>query len=330
MTGTERGDTPPVDEVVTATDGDGEGRDRDGGGGDESADADDESGADADAVTARQDAIAGARTTAPILLGVVPFGLVAGVTAVEAGLDPLQAVGMSVVVFAGASQLAAIDLLGRTAPATVVVLTALVINLRFVMYSASLAPYLRRLGAPARWLSAYVLTDQAYAVSLAEFRSRGPDERSRLWYYLGSALSLWVTWQAATAVGAVAGAAVPPDLSLEFAVPLTFLALLVPAIEDRNTGAVAAVSGAVGVAAATLPFDLGLVTAAVVGVALGVVLDHRDGTFPVTEGIGHADDGDGAGDGPDADTGAGGGRSDEAADTGSSRSDETTEGGERR
>lgn len=296
MTGPDRGDTRPS-EAVAATDGSKEGDrnrgDRDGG------------------ATARRDALSGARTTAPILLGVVPFGLVAGVTAVEAGLSPLQAVGMSVVVFAGASQLAAIELLGRTAPATVVVVTALVINLRFVMYSASLAPYLRRLGAPARWVSAYVLTDQAYAVSLAEFRSSAPDERSRLWYYLGSALSLWVTWQVATAVGAVAGAAVPPDLSLEFAVPLTFLALLVPAIEDRNTGVVAAVSGSVGVAAATLPFDLGLVTAALAGVALGVALDRRDGAFPVTEGIGHADGGNGDG----------------ATDTGTSDGSDATPGG---
>ena len=236
----------------------------------------------ADRSPALTDAAAGARTTAPILLGVVPFGLVAGVTAVEAGMSPVQAVAMSVVVFAGASQLAAIELIGDTAPVAVIVATALVINLRFVMYSASIAPYLRRLGAPARWVSAYVLTDQAYAVSLAEFRETAPGERSRLWYYLGSALSLWVTWQVATAVGAVAGAAVPAGLSLEFAVPLTFLALLVPAIEDRHTGAVAAVSGVVGVGAAVLPFDLGIVSAGAVGVAVGVTLDLRTGAFPVT------------------------------------------------
>ncbi len=241
-------------------------------------------------MTARGDALDGARTVAPILLGVLPFGLVVGVTAVEAGLSPLQAVGMSVIVFAGAAQLAAIELLGRSAPAAVVVVTALVVNLRMVMYSASLAPYLRRLSAPARWVSAYVLTDQAYAVSLAEFRETAPAERSRLWYYLGGAVSLWVTWQAATVFGAVAGAAVPDGLSLEFAVPLTFLALVFPAISDRHTAAVAGVSGAVGVGTAVLPFDLGLVTAAVVGVALGVALDHRAGRFPVTDG-GHGDAG---------------------------------------
>ena len=260
---------------------------------------------------APRDAVAGARVTAPILLGVVPFGLVAGVTAVEAGMSPGQAVAMSVVVFAGASQLAAIELIGNTAPVGVIVGTALVINLRFVMYSASVAPYFRRLSAPARWVSAYVLTDQAYAVSLAEFRDTTPEERSRLWYYLGSALSLWVTWQVATAVGAVAGAAVPAGFSLEFAVPLTFLALLVPAVEDRHTAAVAAVSGAGGVAAAVLPFDLGIVTAGAVGVALGVALDVRTGAFPVTE--------DPVGDGEESDV--------TPADDGD---DEADEGGDRR
>jgi 4-azaleucine resistance transporter AzlC len=226
---------------------------------------------------------------APILLGVVPFGLVAGVTAVEAGMTTPQAVGMSVILFAGASQLAAIELIGRTAPVAVIVLTALVINLRFVMYSASLAPYLRRASAPARWLSAYVLTDQGYAVSLAEFRETRPAERSRFWYYLGGSLTLWVTWQLSTATGAVAGAAVPDGLSLGFAVPLTFLALLVPALTDRVTLLVAAVSGTVAAVAAVLPLDLGLVTAAVVGVTLGVALDRRAERFPVTDAEADAD-----------------------------------------
>lgn len=243
-----------------------------------------------DRTAGRRDAIDGARTMAPILLGVVPFGLVAGVTAVEAGMTPLQAVAMSVLVFAGAAQLAAIELVARSAPVAVVVLTVLVINLRYIMYSASLAPYLRCVRAPARWLSAYVLTDQAYAVSLAEFRETRPTERSRLWYYLGGSFALWSGWQVSTAVGAVAGAAVPDGLSLGFAVPLTFLALLVPALTDRTTLLVAGVSATVGVAAASLPFDLGLVTAALVGVTVGVTLDLGTGRFPVTEDE-DADDG---------------------------------------
>lgn len=234
-------------------------------------------------MTARRDFLAGVRALAPILLGVIPFGLVAGVTAVEAGLTPVQAVGMSAIMFAGASQLAAIDLFGRTAPLAVIVLTALVINLRFVMYSASLAPYLRRAGGPARWVGAYLLTDQAYAVSVAEYSDTTPAERSRTWFYLGGAVTLWLPWQVATGAGAVAGAALPPGLSLEFAVPLTFMALVVPAVEDRWTAAAGGIAAVAGVLAAPLPFDLGLVSAALVGIAAGVGLELRAGEFPTTE-----------------------------------------------
>lgn len=234
--------------------------------------------------TARRDFVAGGRAVGPILLGVVPFGLIAGVTAVNAGISPLQAVGMSVIVFAGAAQLAAIDLIGRSAPIAVVVLTVVVINLRFVMYSASIAPYFRQLAAPWKWLSAYVLTDQAYAVSLTEFRATAPDERSRKWFYLGAASMLWIVWQISTFAGAAVGASMPAGLSLEFAVPLTFMALLVPALDDRATVVAALVAGTVGVVGAVLPFNLGLITAALVGIAAGVTLEVRAGRFPKTAG----------------------------------------------
>ncbi|PSP82402.1 branched-chain amino acid ABC transporter permease [Halobacteriales archaeon QS_1_68_17] len=243
-------------------------------------------------MSVRGDYLAGARAVAPVLVGIVPFGLIAGATAVAAGIPPFQAVAMSVIVFAGASQLAAIDLIGRTAPVGVVVLTAVVVNLRLTMYSASIAPYFRGFRAPAKWISAYVLTDQAYALSLTEFRETAPDERSRLWFYLGAATPLWLVWQVATAVGAVLGASVPEGLSLGFAVPLTFLALLFPAIEDRPTAGAALVAGVVAVAGAPLPFNLGLVAAAIAGVAAGTLLEMRAGTFPTT---GHVpDDGESA------------------------------------
>ena len=119
----------------------------------------------------RADLRRGVVDVAPLMLGVVPFGLVAGIAAVEAGLDLPLAVAMSVFVFAGASQLAALELLGGDAPLTVVVLTAAVINLRMLMYSASIAPYFR--GLPGRWRAglAYLLTDQAYVLAVARYRS---------------------------------------------------------------------------------------------------------------------------------------------------------------
>jgi 4-azaleucine resistance transporter AzlC len=223
--------------------------------------------------SARESFLAGARATAPVLVGIVPFGLVAGAAAVGVGLSGLQAVGLSAIVFAGASQLAAIDLLGQDAPLAVVVVTALVINLRMVMYSASIAPYFQ--GVATRWRAglAYLLTDQAYALSVTRFGDDRPVRRR--WYYLGAAAPLWAVWQVCTVVGVVVGARVPESLPLSFAVPLTFLALLVPAITDRASGVAAAVGGAGAAVGVGLPLNLGLIAGALAGVLAGLVAESR-------------------------------------------------------
>lgn len=218
---------------------------------------------------AEEDLRAGFRDALPFLLGVIPFALVAGIAAVEAGLTPAQAVGMSVVVFAGAAQLAAIELLGETAPLAVVVGTAVVINLRMLMYSASIAPYFQAASRRTRLGLAYLLTDQAYAMSVATFA--GDEDRDRVGYYVGVGATLWVVWVLTTAVGVVVGAGVPPALELSFAVPLVFLALLVPAMKDRPTTVAGAVAGVVAVVAAGLPFNLGLLVGALAGIAAGLL-----------------------------------------------------------
>jgi 4-azaleucine resistance transporter AzlC len=190
---------------------------------------------------------------------------------VRVGLSGLHAVGLSVLVFAGASQLAAIELFGENAPVVVVVVTVLVINLRMTMYSASLAPYLQAFSTRWRAGMAYLLTDQAYALSVAEFRADKSVDRK--WYYLGTALSLWVVWQLCTVIGVVVGARVPESLPLEFAVPLTFLAILVPTITDSPSAVAAAVGGTIAVLGAGLPLNLGLITGGVVGVIAGLVVE---------------------------------------------------------
>ncbi len=227
----------------------------------------------------------GLRDVAPILLGVAPFALVAGATAVDAGLSPLQAVGLSVVVFAGASQLAAIGLLGDNAELVVVFATGVVINLRMLMYSASIAPHFRAFRS--RWKAAcsYLLTDQAYALSVTRYSTsdsggdadRDPDAGGRLQYYLAVGGALWVVWQVGSVVGIVVGARVPPAWGLEFAVPLVFLSLLVPATTSWPKLAAAAVGGGVAVAGAVLavPLNLGLIAGGAAGVATGVLVDAR-------------------------------------------------------
>jgi 4-azaleucine resistance transporter AzlC len=217
---------------------------------------------------------AGVRDVSPLMLGIVPFALVAGIAAVDAGLTLAEAVGMSVIVFAGASQLAALDLLGANAPLAVVIGTAAVINLRMVMYSASIAPHFSRYARETRAALAYFLTDQAYALSVAEFaRNEG---RTRWRYYLGAAASLWVVWQIGTVVGVVVGAGVPDAWGLTFAVPLVFLALLVPAMKDRPTTVAGVAGGAIAVVAAGLPLNLGLLAGAIVGILTGLIAEAID------------------------------------------------------
>jgi predicted branched-subunit amino acid permease len=220
----------------------------------------------------RSSFVAGVRAVLPATTGIVPFGLIVGAATVAAGLTTVDALGFSVVVFAGASQLAAIDLLTDGAALPVIVVTMLVINLRMVMYSASLASYFEGLPLVTRLPVAYVLTDYAYGLSVTRFEDDGAV--ARLWYYLGAALPIWVAWQLATVAGAVAGARVPESIPLEFVVPLVFIALLMPAIESRAAAGAAVVGGGVALAAATLPFNLGLMAGAVAGILAGVAVDR--------------------------------------------------------
>ena len=224
--------------------------------------------------TRKQAFFCGARAVAPILLGVVPFALIAGIAAVKVGFTRPEALGMSCIVFAGAAQLAAIDLLGHHAPLLVVILTALIINLRFFMYSASLAPHFEGLPLSGRGLLAYLLTDQAYAVSIAAYsgerRSRKP------WFYLGAALTLWSVWQAGTLAGAFLGGSIPRTWSLDFAIPLTFLALLFPTLRSRPDLVAAVGAGALALAAHRLPYNLGLLLAAAGGIVAGCLAEGRN------------------------------------------------------
>lgn len=241
-------------------------------------------------MNAQQAFVAGARATVPLLLGILPWGVIAGITAVNVGLSPVQMIGMSFLIFAGASQLAIIGLIGQTAPIAVVVLTAVVIDLRHLMYSASIAPFFRQYDRATKWFGAYFLNDETYAVSITEFRTATSDVQSRKPFYFGSGIAMLATWVGSTGIGAVLGANVPPGLSLEFAIPLTYIALLFSTLDDRLTEIAALVAGGVSILAAALPFNLGLMTAALVGIGTGVGVELRQGTFPTTD---HAPNTDG-------------------------------------
>jgi predicted branched-subunit amino acid permease len=219
--------------------------------------------------------LAGARAILPLSIGVFPFGLAYGVTAVESSLDDLVGLLASFIVLAGAAQLAISDLVDQGAPWFVVVGTALVINARFMMYSGALAPSFSEY--PGRWRIplAHFLTDQSTVSSLL-FNQRERDPRRRLAYYAGAGLSFAVSWWLGTIIGILIGATIPPEFQVGFAVPLMFVALAVPSIRDRATLIAAAVGFSVTLIARDAPLNTGLLIGAGVGIAFGMLARLRD------------------------------------------------------
>ena len=212
----------------------------------------------------------GARDGAPFILVVGPFALLFGVVATEAGLGVAEAMGFSVLVIAGASQFAALQQMVENAPTVMVIATALVVNLRMAMYSASLTPHL---GAAPLWkraLAAYLMVDQSYAISIAEYERR-PEMTlgEKLAYYFGCVTPVFPVWYAMTWVGAVGGAAIPPGFALDFALPITFIAMVAPLLRTVAHIAAAATSVALALALAWLPSGLGLIAAATAAMAVG-------------------------------------------------------------
>ena len=221
--------------------------------------------------------LSGIRAQLPILLGVAPFGMIYGVLARSAGLPPEIAQAMSSIVFAGSSQFIGTTLFRESAPFIVIVLTTFVVNLRHALYSASLAPYVESL--PLRWkiLIAYLLTDEGYAVGIVRYQQLERSEvkeNSGHFYYLGGALALWTTWQLSTAIGVFFGAQVPASWGLDFALPITFIAIMIPALADRPSALAAVVAAVVALAAHDLNYKLGLIIAALSGIVAGLMAER--------------------------------------------------------
>ncbi len=213
-----------------------------------------------DLPTPRQEFLAGSREIAPVLVGTIPFGFVAGVAAIAAGMTPLEGIALSVLSFSGIAQLVASQLVAVQSPAPLAIAAAAIVSLRFLMYSAALSPHLAHLGRGWRLILSYVMTDQSFAMCVRRFSEPG-ETRHRHWHFLGSALTLYFSWQAAVVFGVLAGARVPASWSLDFAVVLCFIALLVPAVKTRADLAAAVVAAA-------------LVIASLAGIAAGMVLER--------------------------------------------------------
>jgi 4-azaleucine resistance transporter AzlC len=218
---------------------------------------------------------AGVRAEFPLLVGVFPFGLIYGALAINAGLSRTAAQLMSSIVFAGSSQFITAQLIHESAPGLVIVLTIAVVNLRHMLYSASLAPYLASL--PTRWkiLLSYLLTDEAYAPTVIHYEKEDVNPFSH-WFLLGAGLALWSIWQISTALGILLGSAIPESWSLDFALPLTFIAMVMPVLKNRPAILAALSAGIVALLTSPLPYKLGLILAALVGIGVGTFLEGRE------------------------------------------------------
>lgn len=222
--------------------------------------------------TPRKAFLSGMKAVIPLLIGVVPFSLVTGLLAINAGFSPGETIAMSCLIFAGASQLAVIDLVNQNAAEIVIIFTGIIINLRFCMYSASLAPHFKGLSFPLRALLAYLITDHAYAVSIVAFNNERKAYKHL--FFAGAAITLWCVWQITLIIGVFIGVLVPPHWPLDFAIPLTFLALMFLSLTSKYALVAAVVAGGIMLLTHGLPYNFGLFLSALGGVLAGFLSDR--------------------------------------------------------
>lgn len=231
--------------------------------------------------TRRTEFIAGAKDTLPMIIGAIPFGFIFGALAVNNGLSPAAAAGMSLFVFAGSSQFIAAGLVKDGAVIAVIVVTTLIVNLRHALYSASLAPHLKHL--PQKWLLplGFLLTDETYAVVIRRF---SPLERApyQHWYQLGSSLAMYLNWQICTWIGIIAGSAFTgaENWGLDFAMLVTFIGIVIPMLTSRPMILCAVVASLSAILLDGMPHNLGLLIAAFLGIAAGV---FAESTAPIKQ-----------------------------------------------
>jgi len=221
----------------------------------------------------RHSLAAGARDLAPIVVGIVPFGLVAGAAVIHAGFGVAEAVGMSLFVNAGASQIVATTLFGDGAPLWLALGTALIVNARMFIYATSIAPVLGDAPAWLRPILGHMLVDQNYASTMTKGRFR--EDVDPIKYYMGGWIMLASIWQLSSLAGALLGPFIPASWGLDFAVPLVFLAMLAPALKDNTAIGVGVVTGiAAAVFVPLLPMQSGLIVAIFAGMAYGAWQDR--------------------------------------------------------
>ena len=209
----------------------------------------------------------------PLSVGLIPWAMVTGMAMISAGFTPLQAMGMNVIVFAGTAQLGTLPLIVAGAPVWLMLVTALALNLRFVIFSAAIAHGFRGVDTPTRWFAGHLLTDGVFANCLEKMLNVD-DPRWRLGYYLAPSLWSWFLWQVFALIGVFAAGSIPKHWSLEFMATIALLVLLIPLAKQRPMLVAALSSGATAVVLRGMPLRLGLIVAIVVGIGAGFAAEH--------------------------------------------------------
>lgn len=224
--------------------------------------------------SARAEFWAGGRDTIPLIIGAIPFGIIFGTLATASGLSFAATIAMSAFVFAGSAQFIAVGLVATGTGWPLIVLTTFVVNLRHALYSASLAPHVIHL--PQRWQIplAFGLTDETFAVVINRY-NRGDDSPHKRWYYLGSMAFMYTNWQLCTFLGLTVGRLIPNAAAwgLDFAMPVTFIGMVIPYLKTRPMALATIVAGAVALLAHPLPHNLGLIVASLAGIGAGMFFE---------------------------------------------------------
>lgn len=210
----------------------------------------------------------------PIIPGIVPFGAVMGSVCAAAKLDLVKTVGMNVLVFAGSAQLAAVELMTRDSASFVVVATGLIINLRFLLYSAAMAPHMQQANGLTKFAVAYTLTDQSYAVVTAN-HAKLQNNVDTVSFYFGTVALMVLAWHGSVVAGYIFGNFAPVNWALDYAVPLSFVALVVPTLKTKNHVYVTIFASLVSLLLKPLPYNMGLIVTALLAVILGAQLSRK-------------------------------------------------------
>jgi 4-azaleucine resistance transporter AzlC len=230
------------------------------------------------ASSAPSEFLAGAKDTFPLIVGAIPFGIIFGALAAASGLSFVATAAMSAFVFAGSAQFIAVGLVAAGTGWPFIVLTTFVVNLRHALYSATLAPYIKHLSQRWQVPLAFWLTDETFVVAAQRYNRADPSPHKH-WYYLGSAVFMYLNWQVCTWLGLTAGQLIPNAAAwgLDFAMPVTFIGMVVPYLKNKPMLATVVVSGLVAVLAYPMPNKLGLILAAVAGIVAGILVETSQG-----------------------------------------------------